>query len=79
MADSPDTPALESRLEQLGDIVDRLDRDDLELQEALDLFEEGVAHVREAFSLLEHTRLRVETLVMEMDGQVSLEARSDDG
>jgi exodeoxyribonuclease VII small subunit len=78
MTDSPDGPGLDARLEQLESIVNRLDRDDLELQEALDLFEEGVAHVREAFSLLEHTRLRVEKLVVDMDGEVSLERRPDE-
>jgi exodeoxyribonuclease VII small subunit len=78
MTDASDGPGLDARLEQIESIVSRLDRDDLELQEALDLFEEGVAHVREAFSLLEHTRLRVEKLVVDMDGEVSLERRPDE-
>jgi exodeoxyribonuclease VII small subunit len=63
---------LESRLAKVESIVDRLDRDDLELQEALDLFEEGVTHVRAAFEVLEQTRLRVEQLVVDMDGDVTL-------
>ena len=67
---------LESRLGKLEAIVDRLERDDLELQEALDLFEEGVGHVREANALLERTRLRVEKLVVEMDGSVRIERGS---
>jgi exodeoxyribonuclease VII small subunit len=79
MVDRSDAPGLDSRLEQLESIVNRLDRDDLELQEALDLFEEGVSHVREAYSLLEHTKLRVEKLVVEMDGEVAVEPRPDDG
>jgi exodeoxyribonuclease VII small subunit len=77
MADPSDTPGLDARLDELESIVNRLDRDDLELQEALDLFEEGVAHVREAYSLLEHTRLRVEKLVVDMDGELAPEARPD--
>jgi exodeoxyribonuclease VII small subunit len=77
MTEDPRAPGLESRLEQLESIVDRLDRDDLELQEALDLFEEGVAHVRAAFSLLENSRLRVEELVTDMEGGVTLEPRPD--
>lgn len=63
---------LEARLAKLESIVDRLERDDLELQEALDLFDEGVGHVREAYAVLERTRLRVERLVVEMDGAVSV-------
>jgi exodeoxyribonuclease VII small subunit len=77
MADPSDTPGLDARLDELESIVNRLDRDDLELQEALDLFEEGVAHVREAYSLLEHTRLRVEKLVVDMDGELAPETRPD--
>lgn len=66
---------LESRLAQVESIVERLDREDLELQEALDLFEEGVRHVREAFAVLEQTRLRVEQLVVDLNGEVTLEPR----
>jgi exodeoxyribonuclease VII small subunit len=68
------TEGLEARLAKVESIVDRLDRDDLELQEALDLFEEGVSHVRAAFAVLEQTRLRVEQLVVDMDGDVTLES-----
>jgi exodeoxyribonuclease VII small subunit len=68
------TEGLEARLAKVESIVDRLDRDDLELQEALDLFEEGVSHVRAAFTVLEQTRLRVEQLVVDMDGDVTLES-----
>jgi exodeoxyribonuclease VII small subunit len=62
MAETGDVQGLETRLEKLESIVDRLDREDLELQEALDLFEEGVAHVREAYAVIENARLRVENL-----------------
>lgn len=64
---------LEARLGKLESIVDRLERDELELQEALDLFEEGISHVREAYRVLEESQLRVEKLVVEMDGSVNLE------
>jgi exodeoxyribonuclease VII small subunit len=64
---------LEDRLGRIESIVDRLERDDLELQEALDLFEEGIAHVREAYAVLDRSRLHVEKLVVELDGAVTLE------
>jgi exodeoxyribonuclease VII small subunit len=73
MTESRDEQGLDSRLAALESIVDRLDREDLELQEALDLFEEGVGHVREAFAVLENARLRVEKLVVDMEGTASLE------
>lgn len=69
---------LEVRLEKLESIVDRLERDELELQDALDLFEEGIGHVREAHRVLEESKLRVEKLVVEMNGSVTLETQPTD-
>ena len=69
---------LEDRLGKLESIVDRLERDELELQEALDLFEEGITHVREAHRVLEASKLRVEKLVVELDGSTTLEHQSPD-
>ena len=71
-----EAPGLEERLARLEAIVERLERDDLELEAALALFEEGIGHVREANGILERTRLRVEKLVVEMDGSVRIERGS---
>lgn len=71
-------PGLEGRLSRLEAIVDRLERDDLELQEALELFEEGIGHVRSAHELLEQGRLRVEKLVVEMNGAVRVEQQPEE-
>jgi exodeoxyribonuclease VII small subunit len=57
-----------ARLEQ---ILSRLEREDLELDEALALFEEGVGHVREAERLLRAAELRVERLLERPDGAVA--------
>ena len=73
-----DAPGLEARLRRLETIVERLESDELELQEALELFEEGIGHVRSAHSFLDESRLRVEKLVVEMDGAVNVEPESDD-
>ncbi|HUE77310.1 MAG TPA: exodeoxyribonuclease VII small subunit [Longimicrobiales bacterium] len=70
---------LEERLARLEAIVERLERDDLDLEGALALFEEGISHVREASAVLERTRLRVEKLVIELDGSVSIESVPDEG
>lgn len=75
MTETEGVQGLESRIERLQSIVDRLEQKDLELQEALDLFEEGVAHVREANAVLENARLRVEKLVVDMDGDVTTETQ----
>lgn len=76
MSEHPE--GLESRLGRLESIVDRLERDDLELEEALDLFEEGISHVREAYRVLEQTQIRVEKLVVELNGDVGLEPGAGD-
>ncbi|MBW3554115.1 MAG: exodeoxyribonuclease VII small subunit [Gemmatimonadetes bacterium] len=62
---------------RLEAIVERLEREDLDLEAALALFEEGIGHVREANTILERTRLRVERLVVELDGSVTVESGSD--
>ena len=58
-----DVPSLEVRLRRLEEIVSRLESEDLELDKALALFEEGVGHVREAESALAKAELRVEELL----------------
>ncbi|MEK9500407.1 exodeoxyribonuclease VII small subunit [Gaopeijia maritima] len=69
----PDTPAqddpgLEGRLRRLESILGALEADELELERALALFEEGVTHVRAAERILAQTELRVEELLGE-DGR----------
>jgi exodeoxyribonuclease VII small subunit len=61
--DANDGPTLESRLQRLEEILARMEADDVALEEALSLFEEGVAHVREAEKVLAETELRVEELL----------------
>jgi exodeoxyribonuclease VII small subunit len=56
-------PTLEGRLRRLEEIVGQLEAEDLELEKALTLFEEGVAHVREAETALSAAELRVEELL----------------
>jgi exodeoxyribonuclease VII small subunit len=59
---TPDT-GLETRLKRLEQIVSGLEMDDLELERALALFEEGVAHVRAAEKILAEAELKVEELL----------------
>ena len=55
--------SLEGRLERLESILARMESEEVELDEALQLFEEGVGHVREAERVLAETELRVEELL----------------
>lgn len=54
---------LEGRLRRLEEILSRLEADQVDLERALELFEEGVRHVREAERILARTELRVEELL----------------
>ena len=55
--------SLEARLRRLEEILARMESDQVPLEEALNLFEEGVSHVREAERVLAAAELRVEELL----------------
>lgn len=65
--------SLEKTLTRLEQIVSALDRDDLELEEALKLFEEGVAKLRSAQQVLGEVQGRIERLIEE-GGELTFEA-----
>ena len=56
-------PGLEDRFRRLDQILAALEDDDLELERALGLFEEGVEHVHAAEKILAAAELRVEELL----------------
>jgi exodeoxyribonuclease VII small subunit len=58
-----DETSLEARLRRLDEILAKMESDDVALEEALKLFEEGVTHVREAERVLATAELRVEELL----------------
>jgi len=55
--------SFEHLIDELEEIVQRLGRDDLELDEALGLFERGVGCLRDAGRLLDAAEGRVEELI----------------
>ncbi len=61
----------EKALAELERIVAALDSDELGLDEAMALFEEGILHVRAANLLLEETRGKVEELITQSTGELS--------
>jgi exodeoxyribonuclease VII small subunit len=68
MADELKPLRLETRLHRLEAIVAALEGDELELEAALALFEEGIAHLRVAETELKQTELRIEHLLDETRG-----------
>lgn len=65
------TPTFSESAEALDDIVERFRSETLPLEEALNLFEEGVRHIRLCQSKLTDARGRVEELVktLQEDGE----------
>ena len=59
---------LGARIHRLQRIAADLDREDIELEDAMRLFEEGVAHLRAAESLVRQAELRIERLLEDTDG-----------
>lgn len=73
MPESNPGPGLEKRIARLEQIVAGLERDELELDDALKLFEEGIAHLREVRGMLQSAELRVDRLLDDADGTLSTE------
>lgn len=59
--------SLEARLRRLEEIVGQLETEELELDKALALFEEGVGHVKDAEKALSAAELRVKELLGDGD------------
>jgi exodeoxyribonuclease VII small subunit len=66
------TPALGDELARLEEIVRKLEAEDVELDTALALFEEGVARLRAARERLVAAELKVQAVLEEADGDIRL-------
>ena len=62
----------EQSLTRLEEIVRVLERNDLDLENALRLFEEGIGHLRTAGAALKTVDARVQQLVEAADGSFSV-------
>ena len=62
-----------SELERLEAIVRSLEGDDLDLDKALELFQDGVARLKKARELLAESELTVQRVLEESDGALGTE------
>jgi len=62
-----------SELERLEAIVRSLEGDDLDLDRALELFQDGVARLKKARELLAESELTVQRVLEESDGALGTE------
>lgn len=65
-------PSLADDLARLETLVRRLEQDDVELDEALALFEEGVKHLRAARERLTSAEARVQQVLEQADGELNI-------
>jgi len=65
--------SFEASLSELEQIVKQLEDGDLPLEESLKLFEQGVKLSRECRERLANAERRIEVLIRESDGSISLE------
>ena len=64
----PEKASFRDELARLEAIVRKLESDDLDLDGALELFEEGVRHLKVARELLQESELKVKRVVEAADG-----------
>ena len=70
--DPPVPPSLQDHLRRLDEIVRSLEREDLDLDRALALFEEGIGRLREARARLGDAELRLSQLREAADGSARI-------
>ncbi len=70
---SEPSESFEEALTLLEESVERLEASDLKLEEALAVFEQGVAASRTCSQWLDQTRKRVQVLTADDEGQVRLD------
>jgi exodeoxyribonuclease VII small subunit len=68
----PEKSPLADELARLEEIVRRLEADDVELDAALALFEEGVARLRSARERLADAELKVQAVLEAAEGDIRL-------
>jgi exodeoxyribonuclease VII small subunit len=64
--------SFEQSLTRLEEIVRELERSDVDLEQALRLFEEGITHLRSAGTSLSAVDARVQQLIEAADGSFSV-------
>ena len=72
MSPQHEAATLVEELRRLEEIVRRLEADDLDLDAALALFEEGVARLRAAREQLQQAELKVQRVMAKADGTLDL-------
>jgi exodeoxyribonuclease VII small subunit len=68
---SKEKPSFQGEIARLEEIVRSLESNDLDLDQALQLFEEGVGRLKTARKLLSESEITVKRVLEEADGTLS--------
>ena len=72
---SPENPTFEAALKQLEEIVQRLEKGELALEESLKLYEDGIRLSRLCHAKLEEAEGKIETLMKNARGELQADAQ----
>lgn len=72
---SPETPTFEAALKQLEEIVQRLEKGELPLEESLKLYEDGIRLSRLCHAKLEEAEGKIEMLMKNARGELQADAQ----
>ena len=73
MSEAEEVPTFEAALQRLEQIVQRLEKGELALEESLTLYEEGVKHSRICHAKLEEAEGKIELLMKDSRGDVAVD------
>jgi exodeoxyribonuclease VII small subunit len=73
VTDAP--PKFEDALKELEDLVSRLEKGELRLEESLRLYERGIALARQCHAQLEEAEGKIELLMKDSRGEAALDAQ----
>ena len=74
MSEALDAPSFEAAIKQLEEIVQRLEKGELALEESLRLYEQGIALARLCHAKLEQAEGRIELLLKDARGELQKDA-----
>lgn len=68
-----DNNKFEVKLKRLEEIAEKLERQDIDIEESLNLFQEGMKLGKECKKILEEIELKVQKVVNEIDNEIKAE------
>lgn len=68
----------DKKLDELGDIVEKIESSDIGLEESMKLFEKGIVLTRECLDFLEESKGKIEDMTNRLDSLIAVESEDID-